>query len=785
VARGVGANGELRVLDLTDELAFQASRLLVGLGADVLRPVVGSLATTSALDELHWHAGKRYVQVDHDVEAALDALAAQADVVIESGRRAQLRGVRSSGEQLTSRWPDLVHVVVTPFGLTGPRRDWAADDLVIGAAGGMAWLCGRADGPPKAPPREQAVQLAGAHAAIAALLGVLAADRDGEGQLVDISAQEAVAATLETGAIAWIHARRYPSRNGGVYEHVAHRIFPTADGYVAGGYSGSNRMWTDLLAWLDEVGEAADLTDPQWSDPQHRWAGRAHVDDVLTSFTRSRTARDIAAEARRRALPWAEVAGPAELLTNPQLAAREFLTTIERPGGPLLDVGFPIETTGAPRPVHLNPPQAATTAKLWRTTRRRKRVGRPAVDAPGRPALAGLRVLDLTWVLAGPYATKILAEHGADVIKVESRHRHDPTRFSPSMRLRAGAGPDDGGYFLNFNHDKRSVAINLRTPQGQELLRRLAAQCDVVIDNFRPGVLARWGISYEQLEQTKPAVVVVSMAGTGETGPWRDVVTFADTLAAMSGLTHETRDPGGPPQGLTFGLGDMIAANAAVLGVLDLLASGRGGRIDLSQLEAMASNMGTAVLEAQLGAPQEWATPGWPNRNPQRIPHGTYPTRGDDRWIAISAADDAAWRNLVTLSESPELKALVDSTLEQRRAHQDQIDAALATWSSRLDGAELTRCLQRVGVAAATVNNGADLVESDEQLRHRVFYKMLTHPIAGACLHEGPVAHLQRTPPRIDRPAPLLGEHTSEVLGELLAMSQQDVVALEQSGVLE
>ena len=172
--------GPLRVLDLTDELAFQGARLLVGLGADVLRVDPGQGGDLAA--RVHWHAGKRWVRAGDDAE--LDAVAAGADVVLESGPAATLRGVRADG---VSRWPHAVHVVVTPFGLTGPRRDWLADDLVLASAGGMTWLGGRADGPPKPPPCEQAVQVAGAHAAIAALLGVLARDQAGSGQLVDIS----------------------------------------------------------------------------------------------------------------------------------------------------------------------------------------------------------------------------------------------------------------------------------------------------------------------------------------------------------------------------------------------------------------------------------------------------------------------------------------------------------------------------------------------------------------------------------------------------------------------
>ncbi|WP_217709558.1 CoA transferase [Amycolatopsis sp. Hca4] len=708
----------MRVLDLTDELARQGARLLVGLGADVVR-VDDDL---TGPERLHWHAGKKLAQAD------LDALAQEADVVLESGPVAQLRGLRADG---TSRWPDAVHVVVTPFGLTGPRRDWLGGDLVLASAGGMTWLGGKPGGPPEPPPREQACQLAGAHGAIAALLGVLS----GTGQLIDVSAQEAVAATLETGALAWIHAGRVPVRNGGVYEHVAHRIFEAADGYVAGGYSGSERMWTGLRDWLAEEGEAGDLLDERFADQVVRWAERPHVDTVITRFVAKRTAREVAEQGRARALPWAEVTPPAELAGNPQLRDRRFFVSVDGTE----DAGFPWDAPGLPRPVTLS----ALTEGTW-------------TSAPGRPRpaktrpLDGVRVLDLTWVLAGPYATKILAEHGADVVKVESKHRHDPTRFSTSMRLRPGAGPDDSGYFLNFNRGKRSVALNLRTPEGQEILRELAARCDVVVENFSPGVLAKWGLDHESLRSINPRAILVSMSGVGHSGPWRTAVTFADTLAAMSGLSAETADPGEPPTGLAFGLGDMVAANAAVLGALDLLVRGEGGHVDLSQLEAMAATMGPAVLGS-----------------PRSTPHGVYPAAGDDRWVAIAPQDETQWAALRTLAGLPP----------------EETDA-LAAWTRPQDAEALAARLQAAGVAAAVVATGRDLVQ-DEHLAERGFYERLDHPIAGAVLHEGIVARLTATPGALTSPAPLLGQHTEPVLRELLGFDDDRLAALRAAGITE
>lgn len=736
----------LRVLDLTDDLAAQAGRLFVGLGADVVR--VEATGDADPVARLHWHAGKRVVRAGRDAEldAVLDRLLPGADVVLESG---PLRSLRTLSRRAAApdAWRHVAHVVVTPFGTWGPCRDWLADDLVATAAGGMTWLGGDPGGPPEPPPRGQAGQLAGAHAAIAALLSLLARRRIGRGQLVEVSVQEAVAATLETGAITWIHAGTVPGRTAGVYGHVAHRVFAAADGHVAGGYSGPNRMWDDLLAWMDETGEAGDLTEERWADAAYRWKHRPHVDEVVAGFVARRPADEVAAQGRARALPWAVVSSPAALVDNPQLRHREFFVDIDTASGRVRDIGFPYASPALPRPVRLPEARDAGADVEWNAKPARPGHRRGAVPPPGRgAALDGVRVLDLTWVLAGPYVTKVLGEHGADIVKVESAHRQDPTRFAPSMRLRPGASPDESGYFLNFNRNKRSLALNLRTDGGRRLLRRLVTTADVVVENFSPGVLDRWGLDYARMRELNPDVILVSMAGVGRTGPWHRAVTFADTLGAMSGLTYET---GRPPQGLTFGLGDMVAANAATLAALEMLHRGEGGHVDLSQLEAMAAQLGPALVDGD-------ATAAGP------LP-GVFRTRGDDRWIAIGAAD--VRQVLQALGEPPT----------------GDLAAAIA---HHYAGALAAR-LQEQGIPAYPVRDGRDLVEGDAQLAAGGFYVELEHPLAGRVAHEGVVCRLHDTPGGLWEPAPLLGQHTDELLTELLGLTPAELTALRDEGVLE
>lgn len=404
-----------------------------------------------------------------------------------------------------------------------------------------------------------------------------------------------------------------------------------------------------------------------------------------------------------------------------------------------------------------------------------------------RGALDGTRVLDLTWVLAGPYATKILADHGADVIKVESRRRPDPTRVAASLHLSRGPArhPDGSGYFNNYNRSKRSVTLNLDRPAGLDLVRRLVRLCDVVVENFSAGVMARWGLDYAGLATIRPDIILVSMAGMGHSGPWRDYLTYADALAALAGLTAQAGFPGRQPLGVTFGLGDMVAGLHAALGALAALEhrdlTGRGQHVDLSQVEAVAAQTGTSVLEALAGL----ETPLAGNRHAAMAPHGVFPCRGEDRWCAIAVETDAEWRALCgaigrpDLAEDPRF-----ATRAARSAHETALDLALGDWTGRHDAEEVMAALVAAGVPAGVVQDGRDLVERDPHLRARGFYETVEHPVAGAFLHEGVTPRLGETPGRVWRAAPRLGEHTRDVLGGLLGLEDAELAALAADGVL-
>ncbi len=792
----MSANGGLaiRVLDLTGPAGLFCTRLLVGLGAEVIRiePSGGDPLRGDPLAFAHWHAGKRSVELDLETpegRAAVLRLATTADVLVETVPPGHLERLGLGEAALRAVRPELVRVSITPFGQTGPRAACPGTDVTAVALGGMMSLCGHPDGPPLQPPREQGYHLAGVNAAIGALLALRARRLTGRGQHVDVSVQEAVAATLEYGAISYIHAGVVHRRRGSRYPHVLHGLFRARDGYVAGGVSGSPRMWQGLLAWMQEVGRAGELADPRWGDETVRLAERERLFALIEAFTETFARAEFCAEAQRRRLPWAPVDRPEDVAANPQLVARGFFVEVAWNGTVARDVGFAFAFPEGRRPACLIVPACGEGNGTLGAVEVRPPASPSRPSATPRGALAGTRVLDLTWVLAGPYATKILADHGAEVIKVESRHRPDASRFTAALHISRDPArhPDTSGYFNNFNRNKRSLALNLGRPEGVELLRRLCRLSDVVIENFSADVLAKWGLDHAGLAALRPDIVLVSMAGMGHTGPWRDQVTYADAVMAIAGLTAQAGVPGRDPAGFTFGLGDMIAGAHAALGTLAALehrdATGRGQHVDLSQVEAVAAHLGTAVLEVTAAGRRP--TP-WGNRHPAMAPHGAFPSRGEDRWCAIAVEDDAQWRVLCAVLGRP---ALADDprfgTLAARKAHEGALEAEVVAWTRQHDAeAVMARC-QAAGVPAGVVQDARDLVERDPQLRARGFYEPATHPVAGSFLHEGVVARLSETPGRVWHAAPRLGEHTREVLTSLLGLSDAEIDGYAVAGVLE
>ena len=412
------------------------------------------------------------------------------------------------------------------------------------------------------------------------------------------------------------------------------------------------------------------------------------------------------------------------------------------------------------------------------------------IPLPNAP-LAGIRVCDLTWVLAGPQATQILAEFGADVIKVESVRNVDDARMYPPRA--EDAAPDDvnaSGYHALYNRSKRSIQIDVRNPAGLDLLKQLIAVSDVVVENFSSRVLENWGLTYEELGSIRPNIIYCSMAGLGHRGRDRDHQTFGPTVQALSGLTYLSGLPGREPAGYGYSYMDNTGGYYAAMAILTAIfhrnRTGQGQYLDLAQVEAAINLTGPAILDSQVN--------GRPNRRPDLpagnrsqtgadAPHGIYPAAGDDRWIAISVLSDEQWLGFREALGTPEWTAEPSlATAAGRAARQDDIDARVAEWTRTQDPYAAMRLLQAHGVPAGVVQNGEDILEHDEQHKARGFFEEMEHPVLGRTRYNRPVARLSATPGQIRGRAPLHGEHTRQVLGEVLGLDTAALDSLEQQG---
>jgi benzylsuccinate CoA-transferase BbsF subunit len=398
-------------------------------------------------------------------------------------------------------------------------------------------------------------------------------------------------------------------------------------------------------------------------------------------------------------------------------------------------------------------------------------------------ALSGVRVLDFTWVGAGSFTTKLLADHGADVIKIESRSHLDSLRTGPPF---AGGvrGINRSGYFAERNTSKRSVCLDLQTDAGRDLARQMVARCDVIANNFRPGVMERFGLGYAALRAEHPELIYLSMSMQGTDGPDRDYLGYGLTIGALVGLHELTGLPDRYPCGTGTNYPDHVpnpghAALAVLAALRHRRRTGEGQLIDIAQTEPTIASIGSALVQFTLGGepPQRSG-----NRHPAYAPHGVYPCAGDDRWIAIAVADDHHWHELC--DELGELAQPGLAHAEQRRDRAAELDALIAERTRGWDRWELMERLQRRGVAAGVMEDAADLLERDPQLAHRGHWQTLSHPEMGDCVYGSPPFRMGLTPGRLRSPAPLLGQHTEAVLKELLELDEDEIAELNAQDVL-
>lgn len=408
-------------------------------------------------------------------------------------------------------------------------------------------------------------------------------------------------------------------------------------------------------------------------------------------------------------------------------------------------------------------------------------------------ALSHVRICDFTGQLAGAGATKWLAAFGADVIRIEDPVRHgtwDILRTMPPY-VDERRGVDFAGGFNNHNVEKRGITLNLRTERGRELLAAIVARSDVVAENFAFGVLERLGFGYERLKQIKPDVIYVSNCGFGHSGPYRSFKTWGPIVQALCGLTFTSGLPDQPPAGWGYSYMDHTGASymaiAILLALIHRSRTGEGQWVDMSCTDAGLTLNGPALLDFTVnGRPMR--RPGSPNSNrnewPPMVPHGIFPARGEDRWIAIACRNDQDWAALASVVDQPWTRDTRFAALAGRRAAEDEIERSLSEWTRQSEDASLARRLQAVGVPAAPVARPAERIDECAATRAWGLWPTVQHSKMGSVRVDGLPVHFSRTDWEIERGAPCLGEHTEEVLRDLLGLSSEEVARLRAEGVV-
>lgn len=415
--------------------------------------------------------------------------------------------------------------------------------------------------------------------------------------------------------------------------------------------------------------------------------------------------------------------------------------------------------------------------------------------------LTGIRVADFCWMGVGSIATRLLADFGAEVIKIEDRIRIDTPRRLPIYKDAPGRSfgdedvdpdPDKGGLHNNYSRNKLGVTINMRTPRGRAVADRLIAASSVVTENFAPGVMERWGLTYEHLRSLRPDVIYARMSGFGHSGPDAEYRSYGPVVQAVSGLSYISGLPGREPSGWGLSYMDNQAAyyNSAALlmAILHREQTGAGTEIDVSAVEAGISMLGPVLLEVSAND-RRTRSDVFPTGNrleyPNAAPHGVYPCRGEDQWIAIGVFGDDEWQGLLHALGHPSWGADERfASQDSRFRHQDALDEVITAWTSLQDKHDAMALLQHHGVPAGAVQTAQDLSEVDPQIAHRGLFFELDHPVIGPATFEGVPIKFSAMTADNWRSAPCLGEDNAYVFQEVLGMDDDEYEELTAEGVL-
>jgi len=782
-----GALAGVRVLDVAEPLGAFVSRILGDLGADVIKieppgadpgrhlaPFLTTGQERLSLPFVHANVNKRSVVLDlerRQDQERFRALAAQSDVVVSTEGLATWAARGVDVERLSKFYPRLVWTSLSPFGLSGPYSAYSGNNIVAEAMGGLMYIQGDDARPPCVSPYEQGLYLASLHAACGTLLALWERRASGLGQVVEVAVHEVLANLY------------FLLVNYGLWSDIPYRIgardFMPPNGYYRGqdGHvfiaALQTRQWDRLVALVDDPR----LADAALRDADYRNEHPELVVPMLQEFVARFDCWALTQELQRRGVPAAPWSTVAEVAANEHLNARGFFIDFEQPPyGRLRSAGPMLRASASPLRIRRPAPQPGEHQHevFAEAVSQARHAPIPSVAGTRRRLpLAGIRILDLSRAWAGPYGTRYLADFGAEVIKVETGKYPD------------GRQPGDPSY-EEINRNKHSITLNFQLPEGQELLKRLVAVSDVVVENFSPRVMAQYELDYQHLRTVRSDLIMVSLPGYGQSGPHSRFVSFGGPLMAYTGMSLLWGYADSPPDArVKVAQPDYIVAATQALAVIAALhhraRTGAGQCIEIAQVEATVAAMALAYLD--YFATGTVATPRG-NRDPNAVPQGCYPCVGHEAWCVISCTTDAQWRALATLIGGA---ALVDdaglTTAAARWDRHDELDDRISAWTREQTPHQVMRQLQAVGVPAGAVQTAEDLWR-DVQLRAREYMVTMAHPELGMVEHPGMTVRLHATPGHIQRLAGPLGAENDAVFRGLLGLSSAELARLAKAGVI-
>jgi crotonobetainyl-CoA:carnitine CoA-transferase CaiB-like acyl-CoA transferase len=796
-----------------------------------------------------YNRGKRSVRLDLDNDAgrqSFDALVSCADVLLESTPRGFLDDLGLGRTDLEPRFPPLVHARMTPFGDEGPWADYKASDLIHLALGGPVMNCGydpRPDNtydlPPIAPQMWHAYHVAGEQLTMGILAALIYRQRTGLGQRVDCAIHEAVAKCTEGDWPSWVMRRapfmRQTCRHAMEQITETPMIGNTKDGrWLITRGPVRNDHWPRLGPFLASKGMANDLNESLPQDAAAAHGGRsipgsrpspsnddpraARATEAMHRLVKRYTFKEVPwRDAQDEGFMWAPLNKPHENLFDEHWHRRGTFAEIHHD-----DLGRSftyavskwLSTEAGWAPGHRAPKLGEHADLVAEITAEPVRGALTITDRPtaedlsarGKPwALHGVRILDFAWFLASGGATRFLTALGAETIKVEWKDNPD-TRFGAQAPVGgravrdAATAPlppvmdkDMGGQFNNKNPGKYGISLNVKDPRGLEIAKALAATSDIVAEGFAPGVMNRLGLGYDTLRELRPDIIYCQQSAMGTVGSYKSLRSLGPLAQALAGLSEMSGLPEpAMPAGWGFSYLDWMGAYSFASAMLGALyyrdRTGKGQRIDASQVEIGVFLNGTALLD--------WSANGrafmrYGNRSPYKLaaPHGIYPCRGTDRWIAIGCFDEPEWKALIDTIGSPAWTSRPQfATLGSRLDHQEELDTLLSEATRLHDRFDLMEALQAAGVTAGICQTAEDRVDHDPQLAALEWLVELPGTKIGTWpVGEMPV-ELSRTPSYIGgrpgRAAPIYGEDNRLVYEGILGMSSAEVDKLETDGVI-